>query len=345
MLQRVEWLQYCTNIKKRNNFTIILIYFICLNNQLLKQILVNNLWGWPKQRVETFRSPSVLVLILILVKPLCCYVVQLLGYNFNNYWRGCEYLTFFRYVLFKIRRHSLHRECTVIWRWQVRTSSYNSNKSTNQMQQFYLFITWRFVSLNVFWAPPRPSSGAYNCVNSLWFYRWSVVVATLLVVVGQTTTNNFSPPPPPPPPPNCFMLVAGLLYWLVLYFAVTLGCLQFFGGGGGGFKNFQGVYYCLACLIQTGCACIEAARLSCHSTVHWIDVQCQAIVNNHRWLEIYSQHCVFWLSKLNYILMYPIYIVGDADKFFALSALWNVMLALFQALTSVLMRFRFLGGC
>jgi len=32
---------------------------------------------------------------------------------------------------------------------------------------------------------PRPSSGAYNCISSLWFYRWSMVVAALLVVVWQ----------------------------------------------------------------------------------------------------------------------------------------------------------------
>jgi hypothetical protein len=51
------------------------------------------------------------------------------------------------------------------------------------MQQFYKFITWRFVSLNIFRAPPHPPSAAYNCINSLWFYRWSVVVAALLVVV------------------------------------------------------------------------------------------------------------------------------------------------------------------
>jgi len=37
---------------------------------------------------------------------------------------------------------------------------------TNQMQQFYKFITWRFVSLNMFRAPPRLSSAAYNCINS-----------------------------------------------------------------------------------------------------------------------------------------------------------------------------------
>jgi hypothetical protein len=33
----------------------------------------------------------------------------------------------------------------------------------------------------MFRALPRPSSGAYNCISSLWFYRWSVAVAALLV--------------------------------------------------------------------------------------------------------------------------------------------------------------------
>jgi len=46
----------------------------------------------------------------------------------------------------------------------------------------------------MFRALPRPSSGAYDCLSSLWFYRWSVVVAALLVVVwpvtGQATINN-----------------------------------------------------------------------------------------------------------------------------------------------------------
>jgi hypothetical protein len=45
----------------------------------------------------------------------------------------------------------------------------------------------------MFRALPRPSSGAYNCISSLWFYRWSVVVAALLVMVwpaSQTMTNN-----------------------------------------------------------------------------------------------------------------------------------------------------------
>jgi len=43
----------------------------------------------------------------------------------------------------------------------------------------------------MFQALPRPSSGAYNCISSLWFYRWSVAVAVLLVwQTCQTTTNN-----------------------------------------------------------------------------------------------------------------------------------------------------------
>jgi len=38
----------------------------------------------------------------------------------------------------------------------------------------------------MFKALPRPSSGAYNCISSLWFYRWSVAVAALLVVIDMT---------------------------------------------------------------------------------------------------------------------------------------------------------------
>ena len=47
-----------------------------------------------------------------------------------------------------------------------------------------------YVWLNMFRASHRPSSGAYNCTRSLWFYRWREVVGALLVVVWQTMTNN-----------------------------------------------------------------------------------------------------------------------------------------------------------
>jgi hypothetical protein len=40
-----------------------------------------------------------------------------------------------------------------------------------------------YVWLNMFLVPPRPSSGACNCISSLWFYCWSVVVAALLVII------------------------------------------------------------------------------------------------------------------------------------------------------------------
>jgi len=35
----------------------------------------------------------------------------------------------------------------------------------------------------MFRAPPWPSSGAYNWINSLWFYLGTLVVAALLIVV------------------------------------------------------------------------------------------------------------------------------------------------------------------
>jgi len=33
-----------------------------------------------------------------------------------------------------------------------------------------------YVWLNMFRALSRPASGAYNCISSLWFYRWSVAI-------------------------------------------------------------------------------------------------------------------------------------------------------------------------
>jgi hypothetical protein len=42
-----------------------------------------------------------------------------------------------------------------------------------------------YVWLSIFRASPRPSSGAYDCARSLWFYRWREVAGALLVVVWQ----------------------------------------------------------------------------------------------------------------------------------------------------------------
>ena len=58
------------------------------------------------------------------------------------------------------------------------------NQST-RCSSFTILLLDIYVWLNMFRAPLRPSSGAYNCTRSLWFYRWSVVVGALLVVVCQ----------------------------------------------------------------------------------------------------------------------------------------------------------------
>jgi len=45
----------------------------------------------------------------------------------------------------------------------------------------------------MFRTSPRPSSGAYNCINTLWFYRWSVGGSSVVgrgLAGEQTTTNN-----------------------------------------------------------------------------------------------------------------------------------------------------------
>jgi len=58
------------------------------------------------------------------------------------------------------------------------------------MQQFHKFITWHSRVVQHASGAPCPSSGAYDCISSLWFYRCSVAVAVFLVVVCQTMTNN-----------------------------------------------------------------------------------------------------------------------------------------------------------
>jgi hypothetical protein len=61
------------------------------------------------------------------------------------------------------------------------------------MQQFLHLIIRMFIySSTCFWRPHAHHQELNNFSSSLWFYRWSVVVAVLLVVVGLITTNQMT---------------------------------------------------------------------------------------------------------------------------------------------------------
>jgi len=62
------------------------------------------------------------------------------------------------------------------------------------MTHFHQFIIFTFIYKSTCFGRPLDHHQELNkCCSSLWFNRWSVVVAVLLVVVGpagQTTTNS-----------------------------------------------------------------------------------------------------------------------------------------------------------
>jgi len=74
--------------------------------------------------------------------------------------------------------------------------SYDSNNSPTRRNSFTTLLLDVYVWLNTFRMSPHPSSEAYNCTRSLWFYRWREAVGATRCNScwswsGQTTTNNY----------------------------------------------------------------------------------------------------------------------------------------------------------
>jgi hypothetical protein len=74
----------------------------------------------------------------------------------------------------------------------IHTIQKKKKKRCNSFRSLLVEV-YEYVWLNMFRAPLRPSSGAYKCTRSLWFYVWNVAVGALLVVANNAATATLQP--------------------------------------------------------------------------------------------------------------------------------------------------------
>jgi hypothetical protein len=113
-------------------------------------------------------------------------------------WRSSLWLLFDQSICF----YKFVTLCYKMWSqrhmrkpWYLDAATFDVHKSVHhhmiQIDQptrcnsFISLLLDVYVWLNMFWASLCPSSGAYNCTKSLWFYCWIMAVGALLVMVWQ----------------------------------------------------------------------------------------------------------------------------------------------------------------
>jgi hypothetical protein len=83
-------------------------------------------------------------------------------------------------VLFKKKTN--YKINVILWTIKQRLYSIIQINQPTRCNSFTSLLLDIYMWLNMFQAPLCPSSGAYKCTRSLWFYRWSVVVGASVFI-------------------------------------------------------------------------------------------------------------------------------------------------------------------
>jgi hypothetical protein len=105
-----------------------------------------------------------------------CHLLVLLG---DLTFMGTCIVSIFQCISNKMQSYTVYLYLETALHVSGGTSTHHQERIQLYLQHL-VFVTPLLLSaavveeFNMFRSPPCPSSGAYNCINSLWFYHWSV---------------------------------------------------------------------------------------------------------------------------------------------------------------------------